>query len=363
MTRRLTLPLLFLLIAACFPTSAAHAQRQKKLAIGDVPPAVEVEWVHGKVESFSEGRNYTIVSGAQRDVLNATNLRAVVNDVIKPFSVLFQLELVIVVRGDEDTVEDVEDFVQRLDAGVRQHVSIGVDTDDKFKRTWEQPFSLERARTATFVIGPDKRLLFAASQSIQRFSSIPNLESMAEGRYDARLFRAAEPTLKSMETARKTRNWRLYDQGLDRLLEENKRVFALKTIERFETILVDRDDREAAYAYATKLREEHATDPTMLLSLARFIGESKVLTDEQRDYAFATATAKQAQESMSPSDPRPFSVQASIAFRSGDVRGAERLARRAFRIAAGALKPQYKRELDSYVEVRKQQEAAAGIRR
>lgn len=350
MTRRPNLHLvLFAMLAFLLaPASDASAQ-QKKLRVGDAAPSLDVaEWVNGGFSGFQPGTSYFVffIKELPRDLDGLLILSYV--EWLSGLSALYDFEAMVVTSS---TKSEVQGLISRIEG--RLSVPVGIDERDRTRRTWVDQSDAPSAGGVTlFIVDAGGKVQYAgAGGGNDREEVFPLILSQ---RFDAGLLRRTETLRRAKDTAREVGNWRLFEQHHAELMELDKRVFAMENIDKFESLLLDRKDREAAYAFVKELSEQYADDPRFLLDLAVFIADSRKLTSEQRDLDAAMALVKQAGEAMPDTNPRPLAVEALVLLRQGDADGAVRMQRRAFRVAPTAMKPGYQRTLESYQKIRDQ---------
>lgn len=338
--------LIFAMLAILVPASQAEAQRRGKYEIGDAAPALEItDWFEGDKGSIETGR-VSMVVFFDADTFEGSLFIAVLSEV-QSIVRDRQLEIIAITSGKKSSVRRLNDS---LPDGLQ--IKVGFDDKDKNKKKWVDNFSPEgnerswkNSRTHVFMLDDSKIVQYAGPLSSDVWTVTG---SMLEGRFDQKAFRQAIPARIARDDARKRKNWRLYDENLEKMLEINPRVFALETIERFEVLMLDRGDTAAAYAYGEQLLEDYADDPGFLLAFAYRIATSKDYSDEQRDVAFAQKLVDAAKERANPNDLAVLDAGARVAYAAGDLREATNLMRRAFRMAPPAVKPYFKRPLDEF---------------
>lgn len=353
MPPRLRILLIFALLLILAPTQSAQAQRET-LRVGGAAPSLECEeWVNGGQVSFDSGKTYFVfffdVDGEMERLLPS-----VVLDAMKPLVALYDFEVVGITSS---SASEAERFLRQLDDSF--DMTIGLDPRKRVRRTWVDSSKTPTSGGSTmFVVDAGGKIQYAGTGAASvRETLFPQILS---GRYDSALSRRTEGLRRAKQTAREVGNWRLFEQHHAELMELDKRVFALANIIKFETLLLDRNDRAAAYAFVIELAEQYADDPRFLLELAVYIADARKLTDEQRDLDAALGLVRLAAMTMRDGNPLPMSTEALVLMRKGDVDGAVRMQRRAFRVAPAAVKAQYQRVLDSYQDIRNQRRSGGG---
>jgi len=348
MARRLPILLVIAILLALVPARTAEAQR-RTLRVGDQAPALDAEeWVNGGPVTFENGTTYFVFffEEPRRDIDGM--LVVAVLEWLRTMSAMYDFEVVGITGASK---ADVQQFSR--DLGDDPQVAIGIDDRQRVRRAWVGASSAPTVNGSTmFVVDASGRIqYFGTGGEEEREELFPLILSQ---RYDASLMRRTEPLRRAKDTARQVGNWRLFEQHHAELMELDPRVFALENIEKFESLLLDRGDREAAYAFVAELQETYADDPRLLLDLAGYIADSPKLSAEQRDLDVALALVLQAKEGMRSDNPRPLAMEALVHLRKGDFPMAVRMQRRAFRVAPTAMKPRYLRTLESYQEIRDQ---------
>ena len=350
MTRRLNMHLiLFAMLAFLLSPASDAAAQQKKLRVGDTAPSVDVaEWVNGGFTGFQPGTSYFLffIKELPRDLEGMLILSYV--DWLSGLSAIYDFEAMVITSSKKS---EVQGLISRIEG--RLSVPIGIDERDRTRRSWvDQSDAPSMGGVTLFIVDAGGKVQYAGvGGENDREEIFPLILSQ---RFDAGLLRRTETLRRAKDTAREVGNWRLFEQHHAELMELDKRVFALENIDKFESLLLDRNDRDAAYAFVKELSEQYADDPRFLLDLAVFIADSRRLSIQQRDLEAAMSLAKQAAEAMPDTNPRPLAVEALVLLRQGDAEGAVRLQRRAFRVAPTAMKPGYQRTLESYQKIRDQ---------
>ncbi len=127
-------------------------------------------------------------------------------------------------------------------------------------------------------------------------------------------------------------------------------------------MLVDMDDRTAAYEYAREklIEDMFASDAGALKMLAITITEDPELTAEQRDFDVAIDAALRALELEGRRNPDALSCAAGVHFHRGETAEAIKLQTQAYFTARPEKKSAYKRLLDGYRKAATRSHAASG---
>ena len=136
----------------------------------------------------------------------------------------------------------------------------------------------------------------------------------------------------------------------DKVIALDKRVFADIALEKFEMYLVDMNEPDRAYTYATSLiDEEYASDAQLLIDLAEKIATDPDIPDEKRRFDVAVKSAKAAIETIrSENKYKALSALAKVHYASGELQEAVNLQREAWFLAEPRHKSEFKHDLDSY---------------
>lgn len=348
MARRLKLLLVMTLLLSFLPVQSAEAQQRNRLRIGDEAPQLDVEkWMNGSFNGFESGTTYFVFFFEVQDDLDGM-VSLIVLEWLKGLTALYDFEVVGITSSSE---AQVQRFISQIQGDLT--VPVGIDSRKKTRRAWVDASGADTVNGgAMFVVDAGGKVQYAGTGAeTDREELFPLILSQ---RFDAGLLRRTEALRRAKDTARSVGNWRLFEQHHAELMELDKRVFALENIEKFESLLLDRSDREAAYAFVKELSETYTDDPRFLMDLARFIADSPKLSAEQRDLDVAMSLVQQAKGSMRDSNPGPLALEALVLLRQGDVDAAVRAQRRAFRVAPTAMKAKYQRTLEAYQEIRDQ---------
>jgi thiol-disulfide isomerase/thioredoxin len=332
---------LYVLIVGCLAIStAAHAQWQR-LDVGGTAPSLSLQTVHGKtVSSIESGNVYVIGFWATWCV---PCKRAI--PLLSELQQRYESEGLIIIGVSDEEKATVERFVQR--DRDRFAYTVAVDSNKSTWNSWMGAANRSTIPTA-FIVDREQRIQYIGSPLSAEFDEV--LVQVIHGRYDARLMRQAKPLIDAIDSARRMRNWRMCFKHIDDLLELNDRVFALHALKKFEIMIVDMSDKDAAYRYGREMLTQFAGDPALLVMLAEKIATDPKIADEDRDLSLALEATRVAERAAHPNQPRLYSVQAMVNFHMGNVDEAISLQRRAWRIAPTDRKPSYEIALRSYQE-------------
>ncbi len=334
-----------LCVALCLAlTSVAVAQR-KQLSVGDPAPGLDIDmWVKGEEVSIESGKVYVIDFWAtwcvpcRRSIPHLSELQEMYGD----------QGLIVIGISDEDT-DTVTPFVQQQ--GDRMDYTVATDRRKATTRAWFNAAGLKTI-PAAFIVGRNGNLMFIGDPLADQAQMDLILSKVLRGRFDPLLQKQAEPVLRAARRARKVKNWRMAAKQFDDIIALDGRVFADVALERFEMMIVDMADPDAAYAYA---RDELSgrlfrDDADALCMLAAKITSDPKIKREYRDLEVALEAANRAQQLVERDDPQSLATLALVRFHRGDLQAAIDLQTRAYFIAHPRAKAGYKRVLSSYQE-------------
>jgi len=315
----------------------AHGQTQR-LRVGDTAPGLDIEeWVSSSPVEIAEGRVFIITFWAtwcapcKRAMPMLSSMQEQYRDRIS------------IIGVSTEQIGVVRSFFNQNRTLMRY--AVGVDRQSATSRAWMEAAG-QSGIPASFIVDRRGRVQFIGNPLASDFEDI--VSRVVAGRYDARLFRQGRPAIDAARRARQLKNYRLAIHHYEQLLETDKTVFASFALEKFEMLLLDIGDRTAAYAYATTLLEDYASDPDLLIDLSAKIAADDKLSEEQRDFEIAELAANAAVAQLDANDPRRFSAPARVHFFRGNVDEAVRLQRQAWRTARPEEKARYRGDLDMY---------------
>jgi hypothetical protein len=176
-----------------------------------------------------------------------------------------------------------------------------------------------------------------------------------DDRYDSVMMRQAQPFIGPAENARKVRNYRQCFMHLDKIIEMDKRIFARYRLMKFEIMLIDQADTDAAYDYAREQVAQSADDPAFLRWMAEFIVNDPRLSKENRDLDFALEVADSSAGATAADDPQKFALPAMVHFHRGELAEAVELQEQAWLVAKPERKDTFWRTLIAYKDAARRQ--------
>jgi len=332
--------LLGMLALGLLVATSAHGQR-KALSEGDSAPGLDIEeWVQGEETEIQPGNVYVVEFWAtwcvpcRKSIPHLSELQEYYED--------SGLRIIGVSDEEESTVKK---FV-RKNRDVMTY-TVAVDRRDATKRAWFQAAKLDGI-PAAFIVDRKGKIQFIGNPLSQKFSIV--LSAVINDRYDAKLFRRAEPLLEAARNARKVRNWRMAFKHYDEVIAVDPKIFADVAGSKFEMMLIDMHDKEAAYKYMRELLVTYADDAILLRDLADLVATDTRVPDADRDFSLAILAAEQASLSFHRNEPAKYAVPAKIHYHAGNYDKAIALQKRAVRVARPNRKGQYQHDLQVFQE-------------
>ena len=337
MRARAILPLLFLL-AVSIPV---HAQKEK-LAVGDQAPEISIStWVKGESTAITSGQVYLIEFWAtwcgpcKRAMPHLSDLQEQYGS------------RVTVIGISTEELDVVKRFVRKSEV---MNYTVAVDDNKATNNSWMKAAG-KNGIPCTFVVDARGVIQYIGHPMDPDLEEI--LPLVIAGRYDAKLFDRSRATRRAADNARESRNWRMCMKHLDDIIALDPHIFASLHQQKFEIMLLDMDDRDAAYAYIDHVVQEYGEDADLLFSLATQIATDPGIPETKRDFPRAILIAEAAARLITEGDHRKYSVPAQVYFKSGDLIRAASLQRKAVRMASPRDKDQMQHDLESYLKVRR----------
>lgn len=326
-------------VAFCLLVASAAQAQRNKLTVGADAPGLDIEkWVQGEETEIEDGSVYVIEFWAtwcgpcRRSIPHLSELQEIHGDE----------GLRIIGISDEDT-KTVSNYVQR-NRDVMTY-TVAVDRRKSTNRAWMQAAGRKGIPSA-FIVDKSGKVQWIGNPLDGDFEYV--LERVLAGRYDARLEKKARPSIDAAMAARKVRNWRMANKHIDDVLAIDPKIFADLTLIKFEMMLIDQGENEAAYAYARQLLKQYADDPNLLSDLAELIATDRRIADGDRDFALALELAEQAATNFSTNEPERYAGPAKIHYFAGQLDEAIALQKRAVRVARPNKKDKYAHDLEIY---------------
>ncbi len=338
-------------LALAMVTAGASAQRRGQIQEGSPAPGLDIEqWYNSDGVSIEAGKPYLVVFVEPGEVFS--DVLVVILDELHEELSEQGLEI-IAVSGDDD--ETIGGFVRRS-TGQQLKFAIGRDRRSATSRAWMRASGRDEFPTC-FIVGMESKIQYIGSPFVDEFDDI--LNRVIDNRYDHETVQNGNRYLRPAANARKIRDYRQCFMHLDKAIELDKRIFARQMLVKFEIMLIDQKDPEAAYEYARKLIDENGDDPNFLGWMVEFIVTDPRLSESDRDLDVALAAAEAAAKSFAEHEPYAYSLQALVHFHRQELEPAIELQERAWLIARPRLKPEYWRTLVSYKDAAKRRQTAS----
>jgi hypothetical protein len=318
-------------------------------------PGLDIEqWIKGDEVTLATGQTYIVFFWSIEDPVS----RAAFEPLTEMQEMYIDDGLTVIAITSND-VEQVERFVRRHEG--EMGFTVAVDRRDSTVRAWKNLIHATDDITGlSFIVGHKGRVQIFGHPIAPKYEDY--LVRVLHGRFDATLERQALPRLEAARSARKTRTWRMALRHYDEVIDLDPRVFAETALERFEMMLVDMEDREAAYQYAREklMGEYFANDAGALGMLAEKIATDPAIPREARDLDVALDAAKAMMQIATDRDPDACATMALIRYHRGEIEQAIDLQKRAYFLARPRRKAAYKRVLEAYQEAAQRVERVEG---
>lgn len=318
----------------------AWGQRRGKLEEGDPAPGLDIEtWHNGDALTIEEGKVYIVVFTGDEEFIGSIFYQVLI-DQLETYE---QREIYAIVVTSE---------AASASSGQSMHKNLRLAQDRRSSsdRAWVRAAEI-KSFPVMFIVDRKSKVQWIDSldrNQTQEFEDI--LELVQDDRYDAKLIKDAQRFMKPAANARKVRNFRQCFMHLDKIIEMDKRIFARQMLEKFEIMLLDQKDPDAAYDYAETLIEENGDDPNFLSWLTEMIVTDSRIMDEERDLDIALNAAETAFEAYNKENPHAYALLAMVHYHRDEIIEAIDLQKLAWRIAMPREKDVHWRTLVSYKE-------------
>ena len=335
-----------LLVPLLLLPQAVQGKGREPLKIGDPAPALDIEaWVGGEAVTIKPNTVYVVMFW--ESMTSSDNTDAETEKSIGQLRKLIELYggrgLVVIVVSPDDA--------NRLKSAVPMGRSgtgfnLAADRRSSTHRAWVRKAEIEKLPVG-FIVGKSK-IMYIGRPRDADFINI--LIQVLTGRYDPQLQEEAQPKLDSARRARKLKNYRMAQKWYDEVIALDPRVFAPIAMERFQMMLMDMRNREAAYEYVrdSLIGQMYADDAGALRMLAVVITESPQLSAAQRDLDVAIDAALLSLELDGHRSPDALSCVAGVHFHRGEYEDAIGLQTQAYFNAIPAEKAAHMGLLKGY---------------
>ncbi len=322
-------------------TAVADAAKDD-LEVGDSAPGLSIEeWVKGSETTIEDGNIYIIEFWAtwcapcRRSIPHLTEIQEVYGD----------HGITVIGISDED-VEKVQPFVKSQ--GKKMDYTVAVDRRGATKREWMDAAGKEGIPTA-FIVTREGKVAYIGHPLEDEMLRV--LEKVIRGRFDPKLEKVAKPMLEAARRYRKVKSWRMATKRYDEIIALKPSVFAEVALEKFDMMVLDMEDREAAYSY---MRDElingvFAEDVEALKDIAEKLAADPNLKKLDRDLDLALEAARKMRGlSNEKSDFVSLTTLAKVYYHRGEFDDAVKYQRDAWKMARPRYKSELKRVLKSY---------------
>lgn len=328
------------LVACLVVASTAAAQRQKQLSVGDKAPQLQIAaWINGSNLQIQPDNVYVIEFWATW----CGPCKAAIPH-LSELQRRYEADGLRIIGISTEDEKTVRDFV--TSRGDTIAYTIAVDNRKATERLWMQAAGL-RGIPASFIVDGRGRIQYIGNPHDAEFDRI--LDLVINSRYDAKLFRDARPMLEAAQSARRMRNHRQALSLYDRLIEVDNYIFAPLEWDKFEIMMIDMQDPNAAYRHMREVKSKYASDDKLLVQFGEKLATDPIIPSDVRDLDLALEFVEAGVAGASNrNDPRLLAVQAKVHFQRGEVDRAASLQRRAWMIAHPERKASYERVLRTY---------------
>ncbi len=294
----------------------AQGMGRDPLKIGDPAPALDVEeWVGGEAVTIKPNTVYVVMfweSMTSSDHIDSETEKSI-SQLRKLYELYGGRGLVLIVISSDDP-DRLKSMVPSKRSG--GGFNLAADRRSATHRAWVREAGIAKLPVG-FIVGKSK-IMYIGRPRDADFINI--LIQVLTGRYDPQLQEEAQPKLDSARRAGKLKNWRMALKWYDEVIAMDPRVFAPIAMERFQMMLMDMRDREAAYEYARDalIGQMYADDAGALRMLAVIITESPQLSAAQRDLDVAIDAALLSLELDGRRSPDALSCVAGVHFHRGE---------------------------------------------
>jgi len=256
--------------------------------------------------------------------------------------------------------ENVAPFVEKM--GEKMPYSIATDVvpegeeanKGKMAQTWMVTAG-QNGIPAVFIVDGKARIAWIGhpSDMDEPLQSIVNgewnLESSAK-EHKIRMEKVAmtQPIQGRLYTAMEEKNWDVAIDACDELLKIDSEEFASSALFKFQILLQEKQDTEAAYAYGRSIVDGTLSDKSWGLNGVAWIIVDPDFETSDRDFELALKAAKQADKLTESKNPQIMDTLARVHFSKGDVEKAIEIQSRAVELVDEGEKADYQKALEEY---------------
>lgn len=332
------LGLLGVVVAALFAFTGV-AKAQEKLEVGNTAPGLDIKkWLNGDAVTIEKGSTYVVEFWATWCGPCKKSIPHL-NDLHNRFA-----EKGLVIIGVSDEAPDVvESFVEAQGSRMSYHVA--VDRQKATSRAWMQAAG-QKGIPCAFIVDKNSKVVFIGHPLDPEFERAVKLT--LKGRFDPKKEKTVRPALEAADKAARLKNWRQAYKHFDDVIAIDRSVFSNIALRKFEMMLADEKNKDAAYAYAKAQIKEYEADSEALAMFAKDIASNPRYSAEERDLDVALAAANAMVATAGDKSPEALATLALVLSARGEHEQAVERQMEAWMIAPAAEKAEYRRLLDKY---------------
>lgn len=325
----------FAALPAVFVAAPLHAQEETALKVGSPAPALDLEWVQGKVENLSDAsKTYVVEFWA---TWCGPCMRSIPH--LNELSLKYKTKGLVIMGISDETMGKVKPFVTKK--GSAMSYPVAIDTSEKATtKNWREAAKQDGIPCA-FVVR-DSKIVWIGNPLDPKFDEV--VVGTLTGRYNPDLNKRAEPLLRAAKDAVRIKNFKDAWKHYDDVIALDPKVFGAVSVLKYKTMLLDAKDPTGANAWGLQVCSASSADAVTLAELATLIVTDSAIA--QPDYTLAETAANAALKA-APS-PASKALLAEVNFKAGDAEKAAALQFEAWMAADPSEKAAFKSVLDQY---------------
>ncbi len=311
------------------------AQEEPALKVGSPAPALNLEWVQGKVENLSDAsKTYVVEFWA---TWCGPCMRSIPH--LNELSQKYRTKGLVIMGISDEKMSTVKPFVNKKGTGMSYPVAID-SSEKETGKNWMEA-SQQKGIPCAFVVR-DSKIVWIGNPLDPSFDEV--VVGTLTGRYSPDLNRRAEPLLRAARDAVRIKNFQDAWKHYDDVIALDEKVFGGIAVKKYKTMLVDAKDPKGAQEWAAAMTTRYVSDPVTAAELATLIISDDAITD--RDFATALVMANIALQGAPGASSK--ALLAEVNYRAGDINKASELQFEAWMAADPTEKADFKRVLDTY---------------
>ncbi len=325
----------FAALPAVLVAAPLHAQDETALKVGSPAPALDLEWVQGKVENLSDAsKTYVVEFWA---TWCGPCMRSIPH--LNELSLKYKTKGLVIMGISDETMGKVKPFVTKK--GSAMSYPVAIDTSEKATtKNWREAAKQDGIPCA-FVVR-DSKIVWIGNPLDPKFDEV--VVGTLTGRYNPDLNKRAEPLLRAAKDAVRIKNFKDAWKHYDDVIALDPKVFGAVSVLKYKTMLLDAKDPTGANAWGLQVCSASSADAVTLAELATLIVTDSAIA--QPDYTLAETAATAALKA-APS-PASKALLAEVNFKAGDAEKAAALQFEAWMAADPSEKAAFKSVLDQY---------------